>query len=58
MSMSDLYTVSIKGKEVFTDIRESEYLDLLDQWAIEFYQTGTPHPDDITFTTRRSNLNE
>tara|TARA_B100001250_G_scaffold237784_1_gene204336 strand:+ start:439 stop:609 length:171 start_codon:yes stop_codon:yes gene_type:complete len=56
--MSDLYTVSIKGKEVFTDIRESEYLDLLDQWAIEFYQTGTPHPDDITFTTRRSNLNE
>ena len=56
--MPDLYTVSIRGKEVFTDIRESEYLDLLDQWAIEFYQTGTPHPDDITFTTRRSSLND
>ena len=56
--MPDLYTVSIKGKEVFTDIRESEYMDLLDQWAIEFYQTGTPHPDDITFTTRRSSLND
>tara|TARA_Y100001970_G_scaffold162572_1_gene198753 strand:- start:372 stop:539 length:168 start_codon:yes stop_codon:yes gene_type:complete len=47
------YTVSIDGIERYTDITELEYLDLMEDLADEFYQTGTPHPDSITFTTKR-----
>ena len=45
------YTVSIDGIERYTDITELEYLDLMEDLADEFYQTGTPHPDDIITET-------
>tara|TARA_B100001996_G_C18283661_1_gene447963 strand:+ start:307 stop:471 length:165 start_codon:yes stop_codon:yes gene_type:complete len=50
--MSDLYTVSIDGDVKFTNITELEYLELMEDLSLEFYQTGTPHPDSITFTTK------
>jgi len=49
----DVYTVSIDNEVKFIDISEMEYLDLMEELADEFYQTGTPHPDSITFTTKR-----
>ena len=50
--MSDLYTVSIDGDVKFTNITELEYLELMEDLSLEFYQTGTQHPDSITFTTK------
>ena len=48
------YTVSIDNEIKFTNITELEYLELMEDLAIEFYQTGTPHPDSITFTTTKN----
>ena len=49
--MPDLYTVSIDGDVKFTNITELEYLELMEDLSLEFYQTGTPHPDDIKTET-------
>ena len=50
--MSDLYTVSIDGDVKFTNITELEYLELMEDLSLEFYQTSTPLADSITFSTK------
>ena len=45
--MSDKYTILIKGEIKFTDLTEGEYFDIMDDLAIEYYQTGHPRPSDI-----------
>ena len=55
--MANLYTVSIDGKVRFTDISESEYFKLMEDLALEFYQTGAPDPNDITYTIKEAKLN-
>ena len=45
-----MYTIFINGKEVYTSLLQMEYFDIMEDLALEYYQTGTPHPDDITFT--------
>ena len=44
---SDRYTIKIKGKEVFSDLTELEYFERMQDYAIEFYKTGSPHPDTV-----------
>ena len=47
MKKQELYRVFINGKEAYTALTQGEYFDLMDDLSLEFYQTGTPHPDDI-----------
>tara|TARA_B100000963_G_scaffold275391_1_gene243638 strand:- start:341 stop:532 length:192 start_codon:yes stop_codon:yes gene_type:complete len=53
----DLYTIKLKGKEVFSDLSESEYLERMQDYAIEFYQTGHPTTDELETIITRSDLN-
>ena len=46
MRKQELYNVTVDGK-VYSDLTEEEYMDLMEDLSQEFYQTGTPHPDDI-----------
>ena len=43
----DSYTVSIGGVVKYKNLTESEYFDIMDDLAIEFYQSGHPRPSDI-----------
>ena len=45
--MTDRYSIYIQGIEKFSDLSEHEYFDIMEDLAIEFYQTGKPHPSDI-----------
>ena len=45
--MTDRYSIYIKDIEKFSDLSEHEYFDIMEDLAIEFYQTGYPEPSDI-----------
>ena len=47
MRKQELYKVFINGKEAYTALTQGEYFDIMDDLSLEFYQTGSPHPDDI-----------
>ena len=51
MKKQELYKVYIRGKEVYDRLTQNQYFELMEDLSIEFYQTGTPHPDDIKTET-------
>ena len=48
MRKLESYNILIDGKLVYSSLSELEYFNRLEDLSIEFYQTGTPHPDSIT----------
>jgi len=44
---SDRYTILRKNKRLFTNLTEDEYLEIMQDLAIEFYATGSPNPEHI-----------
>ena len=44
---SDRYTILRKGKRLFTKLTEDEYLEIMQDLAIEFYETGSPKPEHL-----------
>ena len=58
MKKQELYNITLKGgKVLFSDLTQMEYFERMEDLAIEFYQTGTPHPDDIVTETYLENDN-
>ena len=51
MKKQELYKILIDGREVFTALGQGEYFSRMEDYALEFYQTGSPHPDDIKTET-------
>tara|TARA_B100001250_G_scaffold381502_1_gene373870 strand:+ start:26 stop:196 length:171 start_codon:yes stop_codon:yes gene_type:complete len=51
MKKHELYRIIVNGKEVFDALGQGEYFERMEDLALEFYQTGTPHPDDIITET-------
>ena len=47
--MNSRYNILRNNKVIFEDLSEIEYFDMMEDLAVEFYQTGTPHPDEITY---------
>ena len=47
--MKSRYNILRNNKVIFENVSEMEYFDIMEDLAVEFYQTGTPHPDEITY---------
>tara|TARA_X000000368_G_scaffold397613_1_gene366925 strand:- start:148 stop:324 length:177 start_codon:yes stop_codon:yes gene_type:complete len=47
MRKQEYYRIIIDGVEVFDALGHGEYGDIMEDLALEFYQTGSPHPDRI-----------
>ena len=45
--MADRYSIYIRDECKFSDLSEHEYFDIMEDLAIEFYQTGKPNPSEI-----------
>ena len=45
--MTIKYNVLCKGRKIYTNLTEEEYFDVMEDLSLEFYQTGTPDPQDI-----------
>ena len=47
MKNQELYNILINDKLVFSSLTQMEMFERLEDLSIEFYQTGTPNPNDI-----------
>jgi hypothetical protein len=41
------YNILCKGRKIFSNLTENEYFDIMEDLALEFYQTGSPNPEDL-----------
>lgn len=44
---NDRYNILCQGRRIYTGLTEEEYFDTMEDLAIEFYQTGSPCPEDL-----------
>jgi len=51
--MSDKYDIYVREELKFSDLTQHEYFDIMEDLAIEFYQTGKPEPSDIRTVTHK-----
>ena len=45
--MTDKYTILQNNKVLYKDLTEEEYFDMMENLSVEFYQTGSPRPEDL-----------
>ena len=45
-----VYTIYIEGTERYTDVSEDEFFDIMQDLAIDNYETGVPALSDISYT--------
>ena len=51
MKKRELYRIIRDGKVVFDDLSQMEYFDIMEDLAIEFYQTGSPTNEQLKTET-------
>jgi hypothetical protein len=44
---NESYNVYRKGRKIYTHLTREEYFDIMEDLSIEFYQTGSPRPEDL-----------
>jgi hypothetical protein len=44
---NETYNILCKGRRIYTGLTEEEYFNVMEDLSIEFYQTGSPRPEDI-----------
>ena len=45
--MANKYSILCKGRKIYSSLTEEEYFDIMEDLANDFYQTGSPDPNDI-----------
>ena len=51
MRKRELYRIIRDGKVIFDDLSQMEYFDIMEDLAIEFYQTGSPTNEQLKTET-------
>ena len=51
MKKRELYRIIRDGKIIFHDLSQMEYFDIMEDLAIEFYQTGSPTNEQLKTET-------
>ena len=41
------YTILHKGKTLYKNLTQEEYFDIMEDLSIEYYQKGSPRPQDL-----------
>jgi hypothetical protein len=44
---NETYNILCKGRRIYTSLTEEEYFNVMEDLSIEFYQTGSPRPEDL-----------
>lgn len=45
--MTTKYNILCNGRKIHTNLTEEEYFNTLEDLANDFYQTGSPNPNEI-----------
>jgi hypothetical protein len=50
----ETYSIYCKGRKLYSNLTQEEYFDIMEDLSVEFYQTGSPRPQDLeTKITKR-----
>lgn len=41
------YNILCKGRVIYKHLTEQEYFDIMEDLAIQYYQTGSPNPSEL-----------
>ena len=41
------YNIYCKGRKLYSNLTEEEYFDMMEDLSQEFYETGSPSPNDL-----------
>jgi hypothetical protein len=44
---NESYNILCKGRRIYSSLTEEEYFDIMEDLSIQFYQTGSPRPEDL-----------
>jgi hypothetical protein len=42
------YNIMCRGRKIYSSLSEEEYFDVMEDLAIQYYQTGSPDPQELT----------
>jgi hypothetical protein len=45
--MASKYNILCKGRKIYSSLSEEEYFNTMESLAYDFYQTGSPDPNEI-----------
>ena len=44
---NELYNIYCRGRKIYSHLTEEEYFDIMEDLSVEYYQTGSPRPQDL-----------
>ena len=44
---SETYNILHNGNKIYSNLTEEEYFDIMEDLAIQYYQSGSPNPNDL-----------
>lgn len=44
---NERYNILCKGRRIYTGLSEEEYFNIMEDLSVEYYQTGSPKPEDL-----------
>ena len=44
---NESYNILCKGRKIYSNLTEEEYFNVMEDLSIEFYQTGSPNPNEL-----------
>ncbi len=44
---NERYNILCKGRRIYTSLTHEEYFNDMEDLSIEYYQTGSPQPEDL-----------
>jgi hypothetical protein len=43
----EYYNILCKGRKIYSDLSEEQYFEVMEDLALQYYQTGSPDPYDL-----------
>ena len=47
MKRQESFNILCKGKKIYSNLTEEEYFNTMEDLSVEFYQTGSPRPEEL-----------
>lgn len=44
---NESYNILCKGRRIYTLLSQEEYFNVMEDLSIQYYQTGSPKPEDL-----------
>ena len=45
--VNESYNIYLKGSKIHSNLTQEEFFDIMEDLSQEFYQTGSPSPEDL-----------